>query len=126
MMIIGVGVDLVDVARFERTISKNPNVLERLFVSSELQNSGESSDARVRSLAGKFAAKEAFVKAMRGAEGLHWHEVVLEKTAEGAPVFVVSGESANVIEALGVRQVHVSISHDAGAAMAFVVAEGGE
>ena len=118
-MIIGVGIDLVDLARFERAVTKTPKLLDRLFVESER-------DASMTSLAGRFAAKEAFVKAMSGADGLHWHEVVVSKHKSGAPFLSVSGQTAQVAADAGIKGFHVSISHDGGKAVAVVVAEGGE
>jgi len=118
-MIIGVGIDLVDLARFERAVTKTPRLIERLFVDTER-------DVSMTSLAGRFAAKEAFIKALGGADGMHWHEVIVGKRASGAPFLSVSGETARVAADAGIKGFHVSISHDGGKAVAVVVAEGGE
>ena len=117
-MIIGVGIDLVDLARFERAVTRTPRLIERLFTEPER-------NASVQSLAGKFAAKEAFVKALAGADGMHWHEVTVNKRASGAPFLTLTGQTATVAAEAGIKNFHVSISHDAGKAVAVVVADGG-
>ena len=124
-MIVGVGVDLVDVARFEKSISNTPALLQKLFVDAELSRAGDSETVRVRSLAGRFAAKEAFAKSLGAPKGLHWHEVVVANDASGAPFFKLSGTSADVAAAKGAQKFHLSISHDGPNAIAFVIAEGG-
>jgi holo-[acyl-carrier protein] synthase len=118
-MIIGVGVDLVDLTRFESAVTRTPKLVERLFTESERE-------ANLTSLAGKFAAKEAFVKALGGADGMHWHDVEVAKRPTGAPYLVVTGETLEVAQAAGIKSFHVSISHDGGKAVSVVIAEGGE
>jgi len=117
-MILGVGIDLVDLERFDKAVANTPKLLDRLFTEAEREGSKQT-------LAGRFAAKEAFVKAMRGVDGLHWQEVVISKDASGAPNLSVSGETAAVASKAGIKNFHVSISHDAGQAVAIVIAEGG-
>ena len=115
-MIVGVGVDLVDMARFERAIAKTPELVSKLFVESEREGS-------VESLAGRFAAKEALIKAVGDPSGLKWHEVVVSKDDLGKPKLTALGESASFVAERGINSLHLSISHDAGSAIAFVVAE---
>ncbi|MET1051096.1 MAG: holo-ACP synthase [Mycetocola sp.] len=115
-MIVGIGVDLVDLARFERAVDRTPRLRDRLFAESER-------DKPLRSLAGRFAAKEALVKALGSDSGLHWHDITVVNSAEGDPRFELTGETADVVAARGITALHLSMSHDAGAAMAFVVAE---
>lgn len=116
-MIVGIGVDVVDVARFERAIARTPGLRDRLFAVSERE-------LHPRSLAARFAAKEALVKALRGPDGLRWHDMVVVTGADGEPTFALSGAVASAAEALGAGTVHVSMSHDAGIATAFVVLDG--
>ncbi|MDX6326801.1 MAG: holo-[acyl-carrier protein] synthase [Nocardioidaceae bacterium] len=115
-MIIGIGVDVCEVARFESALRRTPGLTERLFTPGER-------DRPIASLAARFAAKEALVKALGGPPGLLWHdaEVVSEET--GRPVFAVRGTVGSAVEASGARSVHLSLSHDAGIASAFVVLE---
>ena len=117
-MIKGVGVDLVDVTRFERTIARTPRLVERLFAETERQGNA-------RTLAGRFAAKEAFIKAVGNPSGMRWHEVQIHKDALGKPNILVSGGVAAITAAAGIDRFHLSITHDGTMACAFVVAEGG-
>lgn len=116
-MIVGIGVDLVDIGRFERSVARTPRLLERLFTSDERA-------LRPHSLAARYAAKEALIKALGGSDGLHWAEIEVASEASGRPVFTLSGSTAAVLAARGIDAVHLSLSHDAGLAIAYVVAEG--
>ena len=118
-MIIGVGVDAVDLARFERAISRTPRLVERLFTVAERTGSAKT-------LAGRFAAKEAFIKSVGDPRGMNWQEVAVEKDALGKPGISVSGATAKITDAAGIDKFHLSITHDGGMAIAFVVAEGKE
>lgn len=115
-MIVGIGVDVCSLQRFADAAAR-PGVLERLL--SETERHG-----RLESQAGRFAAKEALAKALGAPAGLVWTDCHLESGPDGAPAFVLAGTVAARAEALGVARVHVSISHDAGVAMALVVCEG--
>jgi holo-[acyl-carrier protein] synthase len=114
--ILGVGVDLVDISRFERALQRAPRLAERLFTENEAQ-------ASTRTLAGRFAAKEALVKALGSPQGLRWSELQVSKNQNGRPVFLASGQSAVTLARAGVVRLQLSISHDGGMACAFVVAE---
>jgi len=116
-MIIGVGVDAVDLNRFERAILKTPRLIERLFTKDERLGSA-------RTLAGRFAAKEAFIKSVGDPRGMNWQEVSVDKDALGKPSISVSGATAEIAGAAGIDKFHLSITHDGGMAIAFVVAEG--
>ena len=116
-MIIGIGVDLADIARFERTIQRTPRLLERMFgpVERELP---------LRSLAARYAAREALIKALGGSDGLAFHEVEIISDARGKPSFSLRGGTAEVVAAKGGTTVHLSMSHDADLAIAYVIVEG--
>lgn len=117
-MIIGTGIDLVDIARFERTIERTPRLLERLFSPAERS-------LKPRSLAARYAAKEALIKALGGSDGVHWIDIEIASEASGKPHFLLSGGAASVITERGISAVHLTMSHDAGLAAAFVVLETG-
>lgn len=117
-MIIGIGVDLVDIPRFERSIARTPKLLARLFTSAEQA-------LKPHSLAARYAAKEALIKALGGSEGVHWTDIEIASEASGRPVFALSGETAATVEGRGITAVHLSLSHDAGLATAYVIAEAG-
>ncbi len=116
-MIIGTGIDLVDIPRFERTLERTPRLRERLFAPAERS-------LRLPSLAARYAAKEALIKALGGSDGVHWTEIEIASEASGKPHFVLSGTTAEVVVARGILTLHLTMSHDAGLATAFVVAEG--
>ena len=116
-MIIGIGVDLADIARFERTIERTPRLLERMFgpVERELP---------LRSLAARYAAREALIKALGGSDGLAFHDVEIISDAAGKPSFSLTGGTAEVVAAKGGTTVHLSMSHDSDFAIAYVIVEG--
>lgn len=115
-MILGIGVDLVDLARFEEHILENPRLSERLFHEFE-QNYA------IRQLAGSFAAKEALVKALGGPDGLSWAEIWVDRDSAGKPSLRAEGASAGRLRDLQVDRLHLSISHDGGILTAYVIAE---
>jgi holo-[acyl-carrier protein] synthase len=112
----GVGVDVVDLARFERTLERTPELRARLFTPAE-------AELTVERLAARFAAKEAFVKALRAPAGISWQDIEVVLDEHGAPDLVLSGVAAARVQELGITAVHVSLSHDTSVATAFVVAE---
>ena len=115
-MIVGIGVDVVDLARFERAIGRTPALSERLFTPAERTKS-------VRSLAGRFAAKEALIKALGGSAGVTWQDMEVVSDGERNPSFLLHGAVAELAAARGITDVHLSMSHDAGIAIAYVIAE---
>jgi holo-[acyl-carrier protein] synthase len=115
-VIVGVGIDVVDVGRFREVLERTPAVRARVFRKSE-------ADRPISSLAARFAAKEALAKALGAPAVLRWLDVEVQAADSGRPVMALSGAAAQAAEALGVQAVHVSISHDAGIASAFVVLE---
>ncbi len=116
MSIVGVGVDVVDIARFAESLERTPTLGERLFTPDERSRP-------LSSLAARFAAKEAIAKALGAPRGMGWHDAEIVTNDLGAPRFVIRGTVQARAEELGVRTVHVSLSHDAGIASAFVVLE---
>ncbi len=115
-MIVGVGIDVVDVARFGQELERAPRLRERLFTPLER-------DMPLASLAARFAAKEAAAKALGAPPGMRWVDATVVKGAHGAPQLHVEGTVAARAELLGVTRFHLSMSHDAGIASAVVVAE---
>ena len=123
MTIKGIGVDIVDIARFEAQLAATPGLLERLFAADERDTEVQLKPA---TLAGKFAAKEAFIKAIGSGAGMNWHDVRVIKNDEGKPSLECSGESKAICANLGIERFHLSIAHDGGMAIAYVIAEGSE
>lgn len=118
-MITGIGVDVVGLERFARKLERTPRLIERLFAESERS-------LPVHSLAARFAAKEALIKALGRSDGLVWTEIEVVPNEHGDPDFRLHGGVADVVAGHGVRRLHLSLTHDAGVAVAFVVAEGGD
>lgn len=116
-MIIGVGIDVVDVDRFMATLERTPRLREKLFTPAER-------DLAPSSLAARFAAKEAIAKALGAPGGMSWQDATVHRVPGGAPQVDVSGTVAARAAELGIARFHLSISHDAGIASAMVVAEG--
>ncbi len=115
-MIVGIGVDLVDVPRFVRSVDRTPGLVERLFAESER-------DRPARSLAARFAAKEAFMKAVGETSGFRWHDMQVLQDVDGKPSFRFFGTIADTVARRGIGTVHLSLTHDGDSACAFVVAE---
>ena len=116
-MIVGVGIDVVDVARFGATLDRTPALRDRLFTAGER-------DLPLNSLAARFAAKEAVAKALGAPTGLNWHDAEVHRGVDGRPHLEVRGTVQAQVDALGITSLHLSLSHDAGIASAVVVAEG--
>lgn len=116
-MIVGIGVDVVLVTRFEQQLRKAPALRERLFVPAERE-------LNTRSLAARFAAKEAVAKALGAPAGMNWQDCQVVLNAAGAPQIHIEGTVAAVAERRGVTNWHLSLSHDGDVATAMVVAEG--
>jgi holo-[acyl-carrier protein] synthase len=124
-MIIGIGIDTVEIARFKRFLDEgNHALLDRLFAPGELEyclNKKESASC----LAARFAAKEAFVKAMGTGlrYGLCWTEIEVKNDHLGKPFLKLSKRTEQLFSEKGNAAIHLSISHDGGQSVAMVVLE---
>ena len=116
-MIVGVGIDVVDIERFGRTLEATPRLRERLFTPGERV-------LPLASLAARFAAKEALAKALGAPVGLHWQDATVVTHDTGRPELVITGTVQARADELDVARLHLSMSHDAGIASAVVIAEG--
>ena len=122
-MIIGVGVDVVDIERFRRALARTPSMRERLFTAAELAYVAPQVDP-VPSLAARFAAREAVMKALGlGLGAFGFHDVWVDVADGGAPRLVVTGTAAELAAGRGVATCHLSLTHDGPVAVAIVVAE---
>ena len=115
-MIVGIGTDVVDIARLERSLERTPTLRQRLFTPAE-------GELPLESLAARFAAKEALAKALGAPAGLSWQDAEVLTDVGGGPSFELRGSVAARAQQVGVERVHLSLSHDAGVAVAFVVLE---
>lgn len=125
-MIIGTGVDIVDISRFERFVAEeNEALFRRVFTQGE-RTYCEPKRKKAQHYALRFASKEAFLKALGTGlrDGISWQEMEVVNDALGKPALMLSGRAAQVAAERGVASCHLSLSHDAGAALAMVVLEG--
>jgi len=120
MAIVGIGVDVVDLARFSEVVERTPNIIDRLLTKAE-QMGADGNKLPLLSLAGRFAVKEAVAKALGAPVGMNWHDC--EVSNGGAPTISTKGTVAQVANSQGVTKWHVSISHDGPVAIAYVIAE---
>jgi holo-[acyl-carrier protein] synthase len=122
-VIVGVGIDVVPVARFAEALARTPSLAARLFTPDELvTESGAPRSAE--SLAARFAAKEALAKALGAGGGMAWTDAEVRTDHAGRPSLTVCGTVAARAASSGVTRWHISLSHDGGIAAATVIAEG--
>jgi holo-[acyl-carrier protein] synthase len=120
--VIGLGVDLVEVERFGELIRRRKNALTRLFAVEELAYTDSLADP-IPSLAARFAAKEATMKALQvGLGSFDWIDVAVERASSGAPTLLVRGRAERLAVTRGVAGWLVSLSHTDSIAAATVVA----
>jgi holo-[acyl-carrier protein] synthase len=115
---LGVGVDLI---RVERVAKLSDAARHRLFLPAELETASTSLERKHEKLAGRFAAKEAVLKALGTglAQGIRWHDIEISQNDLGAPVAFLHGKASEIAQGMGVKQVLLSISHEGGLAIAF-------
>ena len=122
-MIRGIGVDAVDIERFRASLARTPSMRERLFTTEELEYVAPKAD-QVRSLAARFAAREAVMKAMGvGLGAFGFHDVWVTRAASGEPSLRVTGRAEQLAVERGISRWHLSLTHTDLVAIAYVVAE---
>jgi holo-[acyl-carrier protein] synthase len=123
-VILGLGIDVASIDRMSRALERHGERLwSRVLTERERALLARRRDRAV-ALAGRWAAKEAAVKAFLGRAGAQWHDFEIRKGLLGEPVMHFEGRAAVTAQRLGVVRAHVSITHDAGVAAAVVVLEG--
>ena len=125
-MIVGIGTDVVSIDRIEKTLARfGERFVKRVLTPAE-RIRFDKTLAKASHLAKRWAAKEAFSKAI--GTGIHapftWQSITVSRDRKGKPGIVPSPEMEKHLAALGVTAAHVSLTDDAGVAMAFVVLEG--
>ncbi len=122
MEVLGIGVDVVEIARIERALARHEGFASRLFSPRERERCGDCSRP-ARRFAACFAAKEAACKALgTGMRGISWQEMELLTDASGKPVLHLSGKARELASRLGVEEILVSVSHTRELALAFAQA----
>jgi holo-[acyl-carrier protein] synthase len=123
-MIVGVGLDVIEVDRLVSALARHPGRFEaRVFTAEERRYATQRGSRSVEHLAARFAAKEATLKALGVPPGARWHDMEVVSGADGRPSLVVRGVVQGAASALGVGRLHLSLTHTAMMAAAVVVAE---
>lgn len=125
MSIVGLGLDLAQISRFEDAYARRGDrMLERLFTPAERAYCDRKKD-RMSSYCGRFAVKEAVMKVLGTGwtRGVRWIDIEVVRAPGSAPRCVLHGETAEIARRLGIARIHVTITHDAGIAAAVAVAE---
>jgi NAD(P)H-hydrate epimerase len=124
-VIRGVGIDLVEIDRFRKTLERRPSLIERIFTESERQYALQRNDPTER-FAARFAAKEAALKSMGvGIGAADWHDLEVLRDEDGKPSLNVTGRAATLAADLGITRFELSITHTDSLAQAEVIAIGG-
>jgi holo-[acyl-carrier protein] synthase len=122
-MITGIGIDIVHVRRLERW-QKIPGLLERYFHPDELLSARNKGPGAALSLAARFAAKEAFGKALgTGLKGIVLKDIMVVNRHNGSPVIEVFGTARRALEKSGAGGIHISLTHERDNAVAMIVLE---
>ena len=124
-MILSIGIDITEVYRMRETITRTPRFVKRVFTEAEREYCDSKGAAAAESYAARFAAKEAFLKALKtGWRGkITWHDVEVLRDVDGVPSLDIKGEARTILERMGAPRVHLSISHTAEHAIAQVLLE---
>jgi holo-[acyl-carrier protein] synthase len=126
-VILGLGMDVVEVGRIGRLLDGPPERVERflarVFTRAE-RDACQPRHDRASAYAARFAAKEAGVKALGAPPGVRWTDLEVTRAGGAPPVLGLSGAAARAAAARGVTRVHLTLTHDGGMAAATVVLEG--
>ncbi|HEX9377191.1 MAG TPA: holo-ACP synthase [Actinomycetota bacterium] len=123
MNVVGLGVDVVDVARVERILERRPGWVRRYFSEAEIEHC-EGSGQRARCYAARWAAREACAKALGGIPGGRWREIRVVRGGDGQVAIELDGAARERAAAVGADRVLVSFSHERGIAVASCLAVG--
>jgi holo-[acyl-carrier protein] synthase len=121
MEILGLGVDVCEIARMERAIARHPTLRDRVFTPEEIAYC----DGKARpgeSYAGRFAAREATIKALGGYRGKRWQDISVTRHPSGAPQIALTGNAKRRADMLGVDRILITFTHERTNAVAFAVA----
>ena len=124
-LILGIGIDLVEIEDFERTLSRSgEGFLTRVFTEDEIEYCRSQPHAH-QSFAVRFAAKEAAMKALSvaGAEHLKWRDFEVICTESGKPEMRLNGVAAEKAESMGIQHLLLALSHSRSTAAAVLIAE---
>ena len=126
-MVIGLGTDLTEVARIERSLDRfGQHFLNRVYTGGEIAYCNARKKSAAESFAARFAAKEAAAKALGTgiSRGVSWQEFEVTRAPGQPPQLVLHGRARELADARGITRLSLSLTHTRGLAMAVVVAEG--
>lgn len=122
-MIIGVGVDIIEIRRISEAVKRNSRFLDKIFTEVELKYLKERK-LRAEHIAGRFAAKEAVSKALgTGIRGFGLKDIEIDRTELGKPLVILKGKAKSLAEQQGDYKIHLSISHGEDNAVAYAIIE---
>jgi holo-[acyl-carrier protein] synthase len=119
--IVGLGVDICEIARMERALPRHPTLRDRVFTPEEIAYC-DSKARPAESFAGRFAAREATIKALGGYRGRLWQDISVTRHPSGAPAVRLDGNAKRRADALGVTEVLITFTHEKTSAVAFAIA----
>jgi len=125
-MIVGIGVDVVDIRRLRRALERQgERFMRRIYTAGEQEYCRAHRDPAPY-FAARFAAKEALFKALGTgwAQGVTWLDAEIRNNDQGAPWLALRGRTEEASRELSVQKIHLSLSHSEGAAVALVILEG--
>lgn len=123
-MILGLGIDIVEVSRLEKWLN-DKKLLERFFNKEELEYVLSKRDGAAPSLAVRFAAKEAFGKALgTGLAGIELKDIAVVNDKTGRPFLKLFGTALQALKEKGGASIHLSLTHEKTTAAAVVIIEG--
>jgi holo-[acyl-carrier protein] synthase len=119
--IVGLGVDICEISRMERALARHPTLRARVFTPEEVAYC-DSKGRPAESYAGRFAAREAVIKALGGYRGKRWHDISVSRHPSGAPQVVLAGAAKVRADGLGIDRILITFTHEKTSAVAFAVA----
>jgi holo-[acyl-carrier protein] synthase len=119
--IVGLGVDICEIERMERALARHPTMRRRVFTPDEIDYC-DSKARPAESFAGRFAAREATIKALGGYRGRGWQDISVTRHPSGAPSIELNGNAKARADALAVSRILITFTHEKANAVAFAIA----
>ena len=124
-MILGMGIDICPISRIEEIVDRQGYLFtNRVFTQEERDYARKGKRVTGERLAARWAAKEAAIKALGAPGGLRWHDMEVANSPDGAPSLILRGAAKEHADRIGVKRVHISLSHSGGVSVAVVILEG--
>ncbi len=123
-MVFGIGTDIIEVERIEKQLEKNSGLKEKLFTTHEIAYC-ENKKNKAQHYAARFAAKEAFLKAIGTGwrDGLQFNEIEVTNDKMGKPMIVLSGKTKDFVNQINITNIQVSLTHIKDVVNAIVIVE---